>query len=86
MIGISELFKRIQGARAREILIRTSIQDSIKKYTGADIPLEAISFSSDSIVLKNITSSLRSAIYIKKGAIIEEINRNQDARKVTDIR
>lgn len=86
MIGISELFKRIKGIQAREVLLRTAVQEAIKKNTGADISLESVSFSSDSVVLKNSNSSLRSAIYVKKASILDEINRGQTVKKVVDIR
>jgi len=86
MIGISELFKRIQGLRARDIVIRTAIQEAIKKQTGADISLESVSFSSDSAVLKDASSALKSAIFIKKSAILAEINAAQSMKKIVDIR
>lgn len=86
MIGISELFKRIQGIHAREIQTRTAVQNAIKKAVGVDIPLEAVSFSGETVIVKNQSSSLRSAIYIKKAAIIDEINKNQAVKKVADIR
>ena len=86
MIGISELFKRIKGLHAREVLVRAAIQEAIKKHTGADISLDSISFASDAVVLKNVSSALKSAIFIKRSSILNEINSAQTLRKITDIR
>ena len=86
MIGIGDFFKRIKGLHAREVLVRTIIQDAIKKHTGVDIPLDSISFSAGSIVLKSASNSLRSAIFIKKTAILADVNAGQDLKKIVDIR
>lgn len=86
MIGISEFFKRIKGAHMREILVRTAIKDSLKKTTGLDIELESIAFSWDSLVLKGLSSGARSVIFIKKTAVLEDINRSQTLKKISDIR
>jgi len=86
MLGIGEFFKKIQSVRTREVLIRTTIQQAIKKHTGVEISLDAMSFSGDAVVLKLANSSFKSALFIKKNAIIEEINRGQSLRKVGDIR
>ena len=86
MIGISEFFRRIKSAHMREILVRTTIRDSLKKIAGVDVGLDSISFSSDSLVLKNVSSAARSAVFIKKTALIQDINRSQTFKKITDIR
>jgi len=86
MIGISEFFKRIKGAHMREVIIRTAVKGSLKTIAGLDIELEAISFSGDSLILKSLSSAARSAIFIKKTVILEDINRNQTLRKISDIR
>lgn len=86
MLGIGEFFKKIQRVRTREVLIRTTIQEAIKKHTGIEVPLDSMSFSGDTVVLKFANNSFKSVLFIKKTAIVEEINRSQSLKKVTDIR
>ena len=86
MLKISEFFKRIQGKQAKEFLMRSSVQSVVRKYTGVDIPLESISLNSDVVTLKDISQSARSAIFIKKQAILAEINSAQTIRTITGIK
>ena len=86
MLGISEFFKKIQGSFAREISTRMIIKDAIKKHTGAEVPLEAISIKAASVVLGGVNQATRSAIYIKKQVIIKEISGTQELRYINDIR
>ena len=86
MIGLKDFFKKIQNRHTTELFVRSVIQASIKKYTGGDISFDSISFSASSVVLKDISSGLKSALFIKKNAIISDINSNQSNKVVTDIR
>jgi hypothetical protein len=86
MFGISEFFKKIQGSYTKEILIRNAIKEAILHQTGADIPITAVIFKSDTVMLTGVSQSLKSAIYIKKQAILKEIADKQDVRVVNDIR
>ncbi len=86
MFGISEFFKKIQGSYAKEILIRTAIKDAILRHTGALVPIAAVTFKGGTVFLNGISQSLKSAIYIKKQAILEEIAEKQNIRIVHDIR
>ena len=86
MFNISGFFKRIQNAHTKELFIRTVIRDSIKKSTTIEIPLESISFNASTAILKGISQSLRSVIFIKKRVILADINANQTIRAISDIR
>lgn len=86
MFNIAGFFKKIQNSHTKELFIRTIVIQAIKKFTQSDIPIESVSFNSSTIVLKNISQSLRSIIFIKKQTIISEINSSQTIRIVTDIR
>lgn len=86
MFDISNFFKKFQGAFAKEVLIRTAIKDAIRASTGVEIPLTSISFKSGTVFLNDISQSLKSAVFIKKQAILKEISEKQNIREVTDIR
>jgi hypothetical protein len=86
MFSIAKFFERIQNAQAKEVFLLKAIQDALKKHVGIDIPIENISCKSDSVSLKNVNSAAKSAIFIKKAAILKEINEVQQMRVVKDIR
>jgi hypothetical protein len=86
MQGISEFFKRIQGNYAREIMVRQAVREAVLKHTGADLPIASIIFKSTTVMLKNISHSARSAIYVKKPAILKDISEKQNIRIIKDIR
>lgn len=86
MLNISEFFKRVQGKHAKEIVIRSVIRDAVKNHARFDIPIESISFNSNIAVLEGITAMARSQLYIKKQAILSEINSQQQIRLISDIR
>lgn len=86
MFGIGQFFSKIQNSFAKEVLIRTVMKDAIKKYVGLEIPIENISVKSGTITLDNVSQSARSAIFIKKQAIIKEIMAAQNIKNITDIR
>jgi len=86
MLGIGSFFKKIQNAYSKEFFLRTAVQQALKKYVTIEIPLGNIDCSTGIVNLKAISQALRSQIFIKKTLIIQEINRVQDMRKVSDIR
>ncbi len=86
MLKIADFFKRIQNKHSQELFIRSTIQASIKKYTKVELPIESISLKSGIVSLKGISQTARSQVFIKKQAIIEELNSTQTIRIVTDIR
>jgi hypothetical protein len=86
MLDIKKFFEKIQNTRAKEIFLRQAVKESIEKHTPVKISLESISFSSTTVVLKNLNQSARSTIFIKREAILKEIGERQLGRAVTDIR
>lgn len=86
MFGIGHLFGRIQGAFAKEVLARKAIVESIKKHTGIDVPIGDVSFKSGTAMLSNVNQAGRSAIFIKKEAILRDIASLQSVRAIRDIR
>ncbi len=68
------------------MFVRTVVVDVIQKHTSISIKPEDISFSSDTIVLKNISSTARSCIFIKKQSILKDITDQQAIKILTEIR
>jgi len=86
MLGLSGFFKNIQNAFTKEVILRTSIKDAIKKQTGIDIEIENISCKGGVVALKNISQSALSVVFIKKQKIIAELSLGQSTENITDIR
>ena len=86
MLNIGQFFKKIQNKYTQELFIRTLIKEHIQKHIGIVIPVEDISFKSGDIILKNISQTARSQIFIKKQALLQRINEVQQAKKIGDIR
>ena len=86
MFGIGEFFKRVQGTYSKEILLRTNIVSAIKKLTGAEIGLDNIILKSGVVTLNGVSQALKSTVYIKKQAILKEINERQVGTVIKDMR
>lgn len=86
MFNIGQFFTKIKGKQGKEILIRQSIVDAIKKHTGIDIPLSSVEFRASIPTIKGLSSAQKSAIFIKKTAIIADVNNQQSFRRIDDIR
>lgn len=86
MIGLGDFFKRVQNSFSKEIFLRTAIIDSIKLLTGIEISVDGITIKGNVVVLKNLNQTAKSAIFIKKQAIIREIESKQNIKKIVDIR
>lgn len=86
MLKISEFFKKIRNKHTKGLFLRSIIQSTIKKHTNVDLPTESILLKSNSILLNGISQTARSQIFIKKQAIIQDINLSQDTQKIDDVR
>ena len=86
MIGLSGFFKNIQNAFTKEVVLKTTIKEAIKKCSGIDIPIEHISCKGSTVNLKNVNQAVVSQIYIKKQKILEELKATQTIKVITDIR
>ena len=86
MNSIGSFFSRIQGVFAGKIVLYSSAQEIIKKVAGIEVPLEALSFSGKSLIIKGLDQAARSVIFIKKSAILKELNQKIPGRVIEDIR
>lgn len=86
MQNISEFFSKILGKHAKEVHLRTVIQEILKKYIRTDLPLESIILSGGVLSLKGIDQTAKSVIFIKKATILKELNEKSLGRIVSDIR
>lgn len=85
MLSIGDLFGKIKNLQAREISFRTSVCASVKKHTGIQLEIESVVYSKGKITLKNLSHSAKSLVFMKKGAILSEVNALQDVHQVKDI-
>ena len=76
MFNISQLLNRIRSIQSKGMVGIILVHDSILKNVGIDIPLGDISIKSSVVSIKNISQSAKSAIYIKKQAILKDINKD----------
>jgi len=86
MINIGELFKKIQNRHSKELFLRSTIQESIKKHTNIDLKVADISVKSGVVSLKNISQTAKSQVFIRKQAVMNEVNALQQIQKITEIR
>ena len=86
MFGIGKFFSKIQGAYAKEILVRKEIQSALKKVAGINVKIEDISFKDSVVELKGISSTAKSVLYTKKSAVLKELESIKHIRAVTDFR
>jgi RAB protein geranylgeranyltransferase component A len=86
MRSIGDFFKRIQNTRASGFFLQSAISEIVKKITNITVPSESIKISSSKIVLNGISQAARSEIFIKREAILTEINKVAGKVKITEIR
>ncbi|GEM_PF-602453 len=86
MFNISQFLNRIRGTQGKQILQRNIVRNVVLKNIGIDIPAENITIKSAVIFLNNISQSAKSAVYVKKQIILNEINKGQDTIIVRDIK
>ena len=84
--NISQLLNKIRNVQAKRALQVNIVCDSIMKNIGIDISISNISIKSTIVTLKNISQSAKSAVYIKKQAILDDINKGQESVIARDIR
>ncbi len=85
MFGLSGFFNNIQNSFTKEVVLRTTIKDSIKKFTNIDIKIENIVYKNELVNLKKVNSAELSVIYIKKQKILEDL-KEQTKTIIKDIR
>lgn len=86
MFNIGNFLSKIQNSRSKEIIFRLTVQKAIKNHLSLDVPIESIKFRAGAVIVSNIVQSARSTLFIKKQAILDEINKNQQTFMVGDIR
>ncbi len=84
MFNIGSFFERFKNHELEEISFRSAVVDSIKETLQYDIDFSLVSYSDATIFLK-ISPTAKSAIFLKKGELIEKIAK-RTKRKVIDIR
>ena len=86
MFGIGKFFERIQNSYTKEIFVRSTIIDALKKIVNIDVSIKDISIKGDTLSISGISQSARSVIYIKKESIMKEINGIQKIKQINNIR
>jgi hypothetical protein len=86
MIGLGGFFKKVQSSFSKEISLRMTVSGVIRTHVGVEIPIESISYKNKAIILRDVNQAVRSAIFIKKQAILKEIAEKQDVWRAEDIR
>ena len=73
MFNINQLLEKVRGLRNSDIGLRLAIQAAIKSCIGVEIPAESIQVKSSKVSFKNISSAVKSEIFMKKEKILESI-------------
>lgn len=85
-LGIGQFFKKIRGKYEQEIFLRTVIKEAIQSQSRVIVSLGSVNYKNGTVILADLTQTARSQIFIKKQAIIEQINNQQKVKKVIDIK
>ncbi len=86
MRSIGEFFAKIQKVQTAKLFAYKAAADSIKKAAGIEIKISSIAFKGRHLVLKGLSSGEKSHIFMKKSAILKEIEGQKLSRIVEDIR
>ena len=86
MFNIRDFLKKATNKQTKNLFFRKVVEETLKRHVNIEVPPESISIKSSIIGIKNISQGARSAIFIKKQAILEDLNKVQDIFKVKDIR
>lgn len=86
MRSIGDLFARIKNVQAKEMFLRTAIQQALKKVANIDCALSDISCKNFTIQIRNLSQTAKSQLFMKKGAIIKEIEAQPTGRVISEIR
>lgn len=86
MFNISDFFSRVKSVHTRDTLLKQSVIEVVKNQTGLLLNNESIQVNSTIITIYPISPVEKSQLYIKKQAIIEELNIIQKIRNITDIK
>ena len=85
MFNIKDFLKRFSVLKNSQIAFREVVSASIRKNAGIDVPLHGISIRSRTILLKGLSPGARSVVFIKKQAILGDIDKNQSGYIIDDI-
>ena len=85
MFNIKGFFSRVNNFYTKEITTRSVVREIIKKHTNINIPIESISFKSNNLSLKNISSVIKSTIFIKKQLILDDIKVSLNDKVINNI-
>lgn len=86
MKGIAELFARIKNVQAKEVFMRTAVQQALKKAANIDCVVDDISFKGAVVQIKNMSQTAKSQLFMKKGAVLKEIALQSPGRAISDIK
>lgn len=86
MLSIGSFLDKIKNKQTKEILFRSYVADIISKIIGVSISSANILYKNGVVTIKDVNSSIKSLIYIKKQAIIKEFELSKNSQKIIDIR
>ena len=88
--NIRGFLAKMRGRQAEQSLAKEAIKEALRKHLDLEVPAEDITLSASVATVGRISQAARSALFIKKQAILAEINNEADGsrrrRAVTDIR
>lgn len=85
MKGIGEFFARIQNAQAKEVFLRKSVQDALLAI-GIELEISAISFKGGDILLRGLSQTAKTQLFLKKTSLLRAISEKGLGRQVKDVR
>lgn len=78
MRNIGEFFRKIQNRQAASFFLQKIVSEVLKDVANIEVSENNVVISRSEIILKGISQSAKSEIFIKKEKILKEINKRQD--------
>lgn len=86
MFNINQFLNKIRAHRSTDEHVRFAVCKALLSQVKMTVPPEAVEIKPPRIFIKNISQVARSEIFIKKEALLAEINVSHKGRVLTDIR
>ena len=86
MKSIGEFFSNIQNRHAQEMFLRTVVQQVLKRVANVDSNIKDISFKAGAVILKKISPTAKSQLFLKKQAILREIAIQAPGKRIADLK
>ncbi len=74
MKNISEFLSKIRNAQTKNVLRKIIVTEIVKKHREVVIDMTKVEFGGGKLILKNLSQTQKTHIFMKKNEILKDIN------------